>query len=164
MTEQGNRAGKARALGINHVVLEVGDIDEALEFYGAIFDFTLRGRRENRAFIDLGDQFLQLSENRTQEPDAQRHFGLVVDDREPVRRALAELGVELIGGRLNFRDPWGNRVEIVRYDDIQFTKAPHILRGMGMAELEKTPDAIAELAKKGMAPDDARQESKTAAE
>ncbi len=154
MTEQGKGTGKARALGINHVVLEVGNVDEALEFYGAIFDFTLRGKREGRAFIDLGDQFLQLSENRTQEPDTQRHFGLVVDDREPVRRALAELGVELIGGRLNFHDPWGNRVEIVRYDDIQFTKAPHILRGMGVEDLEKTPDAIAELAKKGMAPDD----------
>jgi len=146
---------KARALGINHVVLEVGDVDEALEFYGAIFDFTLRGKREGRAFIDLGDQFLQLSEERTQEPDGQRHFGLVVDDREPVRRALAELGVELIGGRLNFRDPWGNRVEVVSYDDIQFTKAPHILRGMGIENAGKTPGAIAELAKKGMAPDDA---------
>ena len=164
MTEPGNGTGKARALGINHVVLEVGSVDEALEFYGAIFDFTLRGRRENRAFIDLGDQFLQLSENRTQEPDAQRHFGLVVDDRAPVRQALADLGVELIGNRLYFRDPWGNRVEIVSYNDIQFTKAPHILHGMGVTELEKTPDAIAELAKKGMAPDDAGQASKTAAE
>ena len=164
MVKQGKGTGKARALGINHVVLEVGDVDEALEFYGAIFDFTLRGKRAGRAFIDLGDQFIQLSENRSQEPDAQRHFGLVVDDREPVRQALAELGVELIGNRLNFRDPWGNRVEIVRYSDIQFTKAPHIVRGMGMPELEKTPEAIEELAKKGMAPDDAGQESKTAAE
>ena len=128
--------GRAKALGINHVVLEVGDIDEALEFYGAIFDFTLRGKREGRAFIDLGDQFIQLSEKRTQEPDAQRHFGLVVDDREPVRQALAELGVELIGNRLNFHDPWCNRVEIVRYGDIQFTKAPHILRCMGSDKVE----------------------------
>lgn len=159
MTEQGKGTGKARALGINHVVLEVGNVDEALEFYGAIFDFTLRGKREGRAFIDLGDQFIQLSENRTQEPDAQRHFGLVVDDREPVRRALTELGVELIGNGLNFRDPWGNRVEIVLYDDIQFTKAPHILRGMGVKDLEKTPDAIAELAKKGMSPDAAVTEA-----
>ncbi|NKB48861.1 MAG: VOC family protein [Alphaproteobacteria bacterium] len=148
MTEQ----GKARALGINHVVLEVGNVDEALEFYGAIFDFTLRGKREGRAFIDLGDQFLQLSENRTQEPDGQRHFGLVVDDRAPVRQALADLGVELIGKRLNFRDPWGNRVEVISYNDIQFTKAPHILEGMGVENAEKTPEAIEELAKKGMAP------------
>lgn len=153
------KTGTARALGINHIVLEVGDIDEALEFYGAIFHLELRGRVEGRAFIDLGDQFIQLSENRTQEPDGQRHFGLVVDDREPVRRALAELGVELIGNRLSFRDPWGNRVEIVLYDDIQFTKAPHILRGMGVEDLEKTPDAIAELAKKGMSPDAAVTEA-----
>ncbi len=153
MTKQGSGAAKARALGINHVVLEVGNVDEALEFYGAIFDFTLRGKREGRAFIDLGDQFIQLSENRTQEPDGQRHFGLVVDNREPVREALDKLGVELIGNRLNFRDPWGNRVEVIDYDHIQFTKAPHILRGMGAENLEKTPEAIAELAKKGMAPD-----------
>jgi catechol 2,3-dioxygenase-like lactoylglutathione lyase family enzyme len=147
MTEK----AKARAVGINHVVLEVGNVEDALEFYGAIFDFTLRGKREGRAFIDLGDQFLQLSENRTQEADAQRHFGLVVDDREPVRQALADLGVELIGKRLNFRDPWGNRVEVVAYNDIQFTKAPHILRGMDV-KVAKTPEAIEELAKKGMAP------------
>jgi len=150
MSEHGT--AKARALGINHVVLEVGDLDEALEFYGAIFDFTLRGKRDDAAFIDLGDQFLQLSKTRTQEPDGKRHFGLVVDDRAPVREALIKLGVELIGDRLNFRDPWGNRVEVVPYDDIQFTKAPHVLRGMGLDDLAKTPDAIAELTKKGMAP------------
>ena len=155
MTEQ----AKARALGINHVVLEVGNVEEALEFYGAIFDFTLRGKREGRAFIDMGDQFLQLSENRSQEPDGQRHFGLVVDDREPVRQALADLGVELIGNRLNFRDPWGNRVEVIPYSDIQFTKADHILDGMGLGGLEKTPDAIEELSKKGMAPQGAATEA-----
>ena len=149
MTKQ---SGKARALGINHVVLEVGNIDEALEFYGAIFELELRGRVEGRAFIDMGDQFLQLSENRTQEPDGQRHFGLVVDDREAVRRALAEAGVTLLGKRLNFHDPWGNRIEIVSYDNVQFTKADHVLRGMGLGDIEKTPDAIAELAEKGMAP------------
>ncbi len=145
-------SSKARALGINHVVLEVGNIDEALDFYGAIFELELRGRVEGRAFIDMGDQFLQLSENRTQEPDGQRHFGLVVDDREAVRRALAEAGVTLLGKRLNFHDPWGNRIEIVSYDSIQFTKADHVLRGMGLGDIEKTPDAIAELAEKGMAP------------
>ncbi len=149
MTKQ---SGKARALGINHVVLEVGNIDEALEFYGAIFELELRGRVEGRAFIDMGDQFLQLSENRTQEPDGQRHFGLVVNDREAVRRALAEAGVTLLGKRLNFHDPWGNHIEIVSYDNIQFTKADHVLRGMGLGDIEKTPDAIAELAEKGMAP------------
>lgn len=143
---------KARALGINHVVLEVGDLDEALAFYGRIFDFTLRGRNPHNAFIDLGDQFIQLRQGRTQEPDGARHFGFVVDDREPVRQALAEMGVETLERGLNFRDPWGNRIEVVPYEDIQFTKAAHVLRGMGLADLEKTPDAVRQLADKGMAP------------
>lgn len=143
---------KARALGINHVVLEVGDVDEALAFYGAVFDFTLRGRGETNAFIDMGDQFLQLTLNRDRAPDGKRHFGFVVDDRAPVRAALERLGVPLTGDRLNFRDPWGNRVEVVPYEDVQFTKARHVLEGMGASGLEKTPAAIAELEKKGMAP------------
>jgi catechol 2,3-dioxygenase-like lactoylglutathione lyase family enzyme len=145
---------KARALGINHVVLEVGDLDAALEFYGVIFEFTLRGEGERNAFIDLGDQFIQLSLDKTQEADSKRHFGFVVDDREPVRRALKELGVETLDRRLNFRDPWGNRIEVVPYDDIQFTKASHVLRGMGVGALKKTPDAIDQLKKKGMAPEE----------
>jgi lactoylglutathione lyase len=144
---------KARALGINHVVLEVGDLDAALEFYGAIFDFTLRGKSEHNAFIDLGDQFIQLSLGKTQQADEKRHFGLVVDDREPVRRALQKLNVELLDKRLNFRDPWGNRIEVVPYDDVQFTKASHVLKGMGAGALEKTSNAIDELRKKGMAPE-----------
>jgi lactoylglutathione lyase len=144
---------KARALGINHVVLEVGDLEAALKFYGAIFDFTLRGRTEHNAFIDLGDQFVQLSLGKSQEADGKRHFGLVVDQREAVRRALKELGVETLDRRLNFRDPWGNRIEVVPYEDIQFTKAAHILKGMGIRRLEKTPNAIDELRKKGMAPE-----------
>ena len=142
---------KARALGINHVVLEVGDLDAALDFYGAIFDFTLRGRSDHNAFIDLGDQFIQLSLGKTQGPDDKRHFGFVVDHREPVRRALKDLGVELIGDRLNFRDPWGNRIEVVPYDDIQFTKSPQVLKGMGVDSLQKTPAALDELKKKGIA-------------
>jgi catechol 2,3-dioxygenase-like lactoylglutathione lyase family enzyme len=144
---------KARALGINHVVLEVGDLDAALEFYGAIFDFKLRGKSDHNAFIDLGDQFVQLSLGKTQAPDEKRHFGFVVDDREPVRRALDKLGIKSINERLNFRDPWGNRIEVVPYDDIQFTKAPHVLKGMGITDLEKTANAIDELKKKGMAPE-----------
>ena len=148
-----NDGKKARALGINHVVLEVGDLDAALEFYGAIFDFTLRGKTEHNAFIDLGDQFIQLSLGKTQEADSKRHFGIVVDDREPISRALKELGVEPLDRRLNFRDPWGNRIEVVPYDDVQFTKASHVLRGMGVGVLEKTPNAIAQLKKKGMAPE-----------
>jgi len=147
---------KARALGINHVVLEVGDLDAALEFYGAIFEFTLRGKSEHNAFIDLGDQFIQLSLGKSQGPDDKRHFGFVVDDREPVRRALEKLGVELIGQRLNFRDPWGNRIEVVPYDGIQFTKASHVLKGMGIANLEKNTAAIEELQKKGMVSEDSR--------
>ena len=151
--KKGGPGQKARALGINHIVLEVGDLDEALAFYGALFEFGLRGRNPHNAFIDMGDQFIQLRKGRTQEPDGARHFGFVVDDREPVWRAVKELGIELIGDRLNFRDPWGNRVEVVAYDEIQFSKADHVLRGMGAGGLQKTREAIEELAKKGMAPD-----------
>jgi lactoylglutathione lyase len=143
---------KARALGINHVVLEVGDLDAALAFYGAIFQFTLRGKSDHNAFIDLGDQFIQLSLGKTQEADTKRHFGLVVDDRHPVRRALKKLGVDILDQRLNFRDPWGNRIEVVPYNDVQFTKATHVLKGMGVGSLNKTPNAVAELEKKGMTP------------
>jgi catechol 2,3-dioxygenase-like lactoylglutathione lyase family enzyme len=142
---------KARALGINHVVLEVGDLDQALEFYGALFDFKLRHRTDHNAFIDLGDQFIQLSLGKTQGPDDKRHFGFVVDNREPVRRAMERLGVESINERLNFRDPWGNRIEVVPYDDIQFTKDAQVLKGMGAEGLKKTANATAELKQKGMA-------------
>ena len=146
-------ARKARAVGFNHIALEVGDIDEALTFYGRLFDFTLRGRSDTAAFIDLGDQFLALQKGRTQGPDDGRHFGLVVDDKEAVRAALAAAGVRSLPGRfLDFRDPWGNRVEIVGYDNIQFTKAPHVLRGMGLARLSKNDNAVKELTEKGMAP------------
>ena len=145
---------KARAVGFNHVALEVGDIDEALAFYGRLFDFELRGRSDDMAFIDLGDQFLALQKGRRQPADDGRHFGLVVDDKDAVRAALAAAGVTPLPGRfLDFMDPWGNRFEIVGYENIQFTKAPHVLRGMGLANLSKTEDAIRELADKGMAPD-----------
>jgi len=145
---------KARAVGFNHIALEVGDIEEALTFYGRIFEFQLRGRDEDMAFIDLGDQFLALQKGRKQASDDGRHFGLVVDDKDAVRRALAEAGVEVLAGPfLDFRDPWGNRVEIVGYDNIQFSKAPNVLRGMGLTDLAKNPKAIKELADKGMAPD-----------
>jgi catechol 2,3-dioxygenase-like lactoylglutathione lyase family enzyme len=143
---------KARPLGINHVVLEVDDLDKALGFYGALFDFTLRGRGDHNAFIDLGDQFIQLTLGRTQVPDTKRHFGLVVDDREAVRRAMERVGIKSINDRLNILDPWGNRIEIVPYDDCQFTKADHVLNGMGVVPIEKTTSAIEELRKKGMTP------------
>ena len=144
---------KARALGINHVVLEVDDLDKALEFYGSIFEFTLRGKSDHNAFIDLGDQFIQLTLGRTQVPDTKRHFGFVVDDREAIKQAMERLGIKSINERMNILDPWGNRIEIVSYDDIQFTKADHVLQGMGFAPLKKSPGAIEELKKKGMAPE-----------
>jgi catechol 2,3-dioxygenase-like lactoylglutathione lyase family enzyme len=145
---------KARAVGFNHVALEVGDIDAALEFYGRLFRFELRSRGETSAFIDLGDQFLALQKGRTQPADEGRHFGLVVTDKEAVRQALIAAGVELLPGRfLDFLDPWGNRIEIVGYDNIQFTKAPHVLRGMGLEGLAKNAQAVEELTAKGMAPE-----------
>lgn len=145
-------AARTRAIGINHVAVEVGDIDEALEFYGRIFSFTLRGRSDTMAFIDLGDQFIALQKGRRQPTDDGRHFGLVVEDKEIARRALEAANVTLIEGRfLDFRDPWGNRVEIVGYDNIQFTKASNVLRGMGLTHLAKNENAKQELAQKGMA-------------
>ena len=147
-------AKKARAVGFNQVALEVGDIEEALAFYGRLFDFQLRGKSEDMAFIDLGDQFLALQKGRSQPSDDGRHFGLVVDDKEVARQALVEAGVETLPGPfLDFRDPWGNRVEIVGYDNIQFSKAPNVLRGMGLAHLSKSAQAIEELSEKGMAPE-----------
>ena len=144
---------KARAVGFNHIALEVGDIDEALAFYGGLFEFELRSKSETSAFIDLGDQFLALQAGRTQAADETRHFGLVVDDKDAVRNALMAAGVEPLPGRfLDFLDPWGNRVEIVGYDNIQFTKAPNVLRGMGLAHLSKNEKATKELTDKGMAP------------
>ncbi|WP_158929418.1 VOC family protein [Acidisphaera sp. S103] len=146
-------AKKARAVGFNHVALEVGDIEEALAFYARIFEFRLRGKTEEMAFIDLGDQFLALQRGRRQPPDDGRHFGLVVDDKEAVRQALHEAGVEVVAGPfLDFRDPWGNRFEIVGYDNIQFSKAPNVLRGMGLTYLAKNAKAIKELTDKGMTP------------
>jgi len=148
------KAGKARAVGFNHVALEVGDIEEALAFYGRLFTFELRGKSENMAFIDLGDQFLALQKGRRQPADDGRHFGLVVDDKEAVREALAEAGVAVLPGPfLDFLDPWGNRFEIVGYQGIQFSKAPNVLRGMKLENLSKTADAEKELAEKGMAPE-----------
>jgi predicted enzyme related to lactoylglutathione lyase len=146
-------AHKARLVGFNHVALEVGDIEEALAFYGRLFEFGLRSKSDSMAFIDLGDQFIALQKGRAQSPDDGRHFGLVVDDKEAVRKALAEAGVHTLPGPfLDFRDPWGNRIEIVGYDNIQFTKAPNVLRGMGLSHLSKNDNAIKELTDKGMAP------------
>lgn len=147
------RGRRARAVGFNHVALEVGDVEEAVAFYSRIFDFELRGKSEGMAFIDLGDQFLALQKGRRQPADDGRHFGLVVDDKEAVRKALAEAGVEILPGPFfDFLDPWGNRIEIVAYENVQFSKAPNVLRGMNLAHLSKNPQALHELAEKGMAP------------
>jgi lactoylglutathione lyase len=128
---------RARLVGLNHVALEVDDVEEALEFYGRIFEFELRGRGARMAFIEMGDQF----------------FGLVVDDKEAARRALQEAGVDVQpSGSLDFRDPWGNHVQVVQYDQIQFTKADHVLRGMGLEDLEKSESALEELRAKGLGP------------
>ena len=149
-----NEPKKARAIGVNHVALEVGDIDEALEFYGGFLEFELRSRSDNAVFIDLGDQFINFSRGRRQAPDDDRHFGLVVDNRQLVADALETMGVKLLPGPfMDFLDPWGNRVEIIDYTGIQFTKAPHVLKGMDLGGLGKTEEAIAELTEKGMAPE-----------
>ncbi len=141
-----------RLVGINHVALEVGDLEQALAWYGRFFEFTLRGRHGDRmAFIDAGDQFIALAAPRTQEPDRARHFGLVVDDKEAVRTALQEDGVAVRdAGSLDFVDPWGNHVQVVDYRDIQFSKTPEVLAAMGLDGLEKTDRARRELRNKGI--------------
>ena len=142
-----------RLVGINHVALEVGDIEQALAFYGKIFRFTLRGRGQAQAFIDMGDQFLALMEEKTPHADRQRHFGLVVDDRARVRELAKAAGARLIDGPfLDFLDPWGNRIEVVAYADIQFSKAPQVLRAMQF-DGAKSAKARQELADKGMSPE-----------
>jgi predicted enzyme related to lactoylglutathione lyase len=146
--------GKPRLVGFNHVAIEVGDIEEALAFYGNLFEFELRSREPGMAFIDLGDQFLALQETQNPSPTGGRHFGLVVEDKEAARAAIVGAGIKIEPGPfLDFRDPWGNLIEIVGYQNIQFTKADHVLRGMGLSHLRKNEQAIRELAEKGMAPD-----------
>ena len=137
-------------VGINHIALAVGNVDEAVDFYSRIFDLELRGRSGRMAFLDMGDQFLALAEGDDPVADRQRHFGLVVDDKEAARRALEAAGAELVPGRgLNFRDPWGNFVQVVQYDEVQFTKPDWILSGMGL-DLGKTERAREELREKGL--------------
>ena len=149
----GRLGGVAKVVGINHVALEVGSIDEALTFYEQVFGpLTLRGRSARMAFIDLGDQFIALSTGGTREPDSSRHFGLVVDDKEAVRASLVAAGVPVSRApSLDFRDPWGNLVQVVDYGDVQYTKAPEVLAGMGLDGLAKREDALRELREKGLA-------------
>jgi predicted enzyme related to lactoylglutathione lyase len=139
-----------RLIGINHVAVEVGDIDEALDFLGRIFELTLRSRSSQMAFVDMGDQFIALASGRTQPADTHRHIGLVVDNRQGTLAAAAAAGAQLAGDN-DFLDPWGNRWQIVDYRDIQFTKAPRILEGMGLSGLDKSERAVSELRAKGLA-------------
>jgi catechol 2,3-dioxygenase-like lactoylglutathione lyase family enzyme len=144
--------GMARLVGINHVALAVGDVDEALAWYGRFFEFELRGRAGRRmAFIDMGDQFIALAAGRTQPSDDARHFGLVVDDKEAVRAQLRQAGIEVQrSGSLDFRDPWGNHVQVVDYREVQFTKTPAVIRSMNLDSLQKTERALDELRRKGV--------------
>ena len=149
---------KPRLVGINHVAIEVGDIDAALEWYGRLFAFTLRGKSERNAFIDMGDQFINMTlMPRLEGQDVERrHIGLVVDDRSRILELAKAAGARMVEGQfLDFLDPWGNRLEIIEYSNIQFTKAPHVLRGMGLA-LDKNEKARRELADKGMAEEPGR--------
>jgi catechol 2,3-dioxygenase-like lactoylglutathione lyase family enzyme len=132
-----------RLVGINHVALQVDDIDEAVAFYTDLFQPTDVSRIPGAAFLRMGDQFLALFQRgpRSEEP----HFGLVVDDKEAARRKFEEAGIEVLPGRFfDIRDPSGNRLQIVQYDEIQFTKPDRILSGMGL-ELGKSKQAVEEL-------------------
>jgi catechol 2,3-dioxygenase-like lactoylglutathione lyase family enzyme len=150
MSNADTKARKPRLVGINHIALEVGDVEQALAFYGQIFEFKLRGRGKGHAFIDMGDQFIALTETPVPHRDERRHFGLVVDDRAAVPELAKAAGAELLEGAfLDFLDPWGNRVQVVEYADLQFTKAPEVLRAMGL-DLQKSEKARKELADKGI--------------
>jgi extradiol dioxygenase family protein len=151
-TDSISRRSPVRALGVNHVALEVDSVDAALEWWARFLAFELRGRRRGMAWIDLGDQFIALSEPRTQSADASRHFGLVVDGKEALREALRKAGVPVPDqGSVRFRDPWGNNIEVVDYRDVQFTKSAAVLAGMGSSELRKSEAALDELRQKGFA-------------
>ena len=145
---------KATPVGINHVAIEVGDIQAALDFYRGFLDFEVASQSDKAAFVYFGDQFINFSLGRNQGPDERRHFGIAVDDKPLAIERLEEMGVEFLNGPFtDFLDPWGNRIELTTYTNIQFTKADHVLKGMGLSNLKKSPRAIAELAKKGMAPE-----------
>ena len=144
---------RPKLVGINHVALEVGDIEEALAFYGQWFAFELRGRGEGAAFLDMGDQFLALMEVEEITTDNLRHFGLVVDDREGLRARMEAAGITFVSDkRFDFLDPWGNRVEVVAYPDIQFLKSREVLDAAGHEGLRKSEEALEELREKGIDP------------
>ncbi len=143
----------ATLVGINHVALEVGSVDDALAIWERLFGpLTLRGRAGSMAFVDMGDQFVALSEPRTQPSDVARHVGIVVVDKEAVRANAVAAGLDVSRPpSLDVRDPWGNLLQIVDYRDVQFTKTPEILAALGLAGLEKSERARAELQAKGLA-------------
>ncbi len=139
----------ARLVGINHVAVQVGDLDAMLEFLGKLVDdLQLRGRSGGMAFVDLGDQFIALE--RAAEPVPAGHYGLVVDDQDEVVRRAREAGARIVGGH-DFLDPWGNQWQVVDYRDVQFTKSQRVLEGMGLGDLAKSERAQAELKEKGLA-------------
>ena len=147
-------ADRARLVGINHVALEVGDVEQALALYGRIFSFTLRGRAPRMAFVDMGDQFVALSEGRSQPADDHRHFGLVVDDVPAAREAAKAEGLTIVSdtrGSFDFLDPWGNRFQVVGYGDIQFERTDGVRRKLGIEALEKTPEARRQISERGLA-------------
>jgi lactoylglutathione lyase len=144
---------KARLVGINHVALEVGDLDAALDLYGRLFAFGMRGRLRKMAFLDMGDQFLAVAEGRSQAADDDRHFGLVVDDVDAAREAVRREGLKVLGGRgqsFDFRDPWGNRFQVVGYRNIQFERTDGVRRKLGIDGVEKTESAKGEIAERGL--------------
>lgn len=146
-------SAKAIAVGINHVALEVGDIEEALTFYGTFLEFDLDHKTDNAAFIYFGDQFINFTLGRNQGPDEERHFGIAVDDKALAVRTLEQMGVDFLEGPFtDFLDPWGNRVELTTYTNIQFSKAESVLKGMKLGHLKKTDEALGELKAKDMAP------------
>jgi lactoylglutathione lyase len=146
-------AEKARLIGVNHVALEVGDVDEAVALYGRLFDFSMRGRGRRMAFLDMGDQFLAIAEGRSQPPDDERHFGLVVDDVARARETVIREGLGIAsdtGQSFDFRDPWGNRFQVVGYGDIQFERADGVKRKLGIEALGKTADAKRQISERGL--------------
>ncbi len=141
----------ARLVGVNHIAVEVGDVNEAVAFFERVFDgVKLRGRSSSMAFVDMGDQFIALARGVTHVADHDRHIGLVVDDLDETVRRLREAGVEIIGSH-DFRDPWGNRWQLVDYREVQFTKTQRVLEGMSLDGLEKSEHALEELRAKGLA-------------
>lgn len=147
-------ADRARLIGVNHVALEVGDVEEAVALYERLFDFTMRGRGRRMAFLDMGDQFLAIAEGRSQPADDERHFGLVVDDVARAREAVQREGLEVASETrqsFDFRDPWGNRFQVVGYRNIQFERTDGVKRKLGIEELGKTDDARSQISERGLA-------------